>query len=68
MLKDDAQIEDVDKQITQIKKTKDGIILPKPKPIIVTKVKPPKKSKFYSEKDVVRAKRAIKLNGAVKVV
>ena len=32
-----------------------------PKPIVVTKIKPPKKSKFYSEKDVERAKNAIKL-------
>ena len=35
--------------------------MPLPKPIIVTKIKPLKKSKFYSEKDVIRAKKAIKL-------
>ena len=26
-----------------------GVLLPLPKPVIVTKIKPPKKSKFYSE-------------------
>ena len=29
--------------------------------MVVTKIKPPKKSKYYSEKDVIRAKKAIKL-------
>ncbi len=45
----------------QVSKKKIEIILPKTKPIIVTKIKPPKKSKYYSEKDVLRAKKAIKL-------
>ena len=29
--------------------------------IVVTKIKPPKKSKYYSQKDVIIAKKAIKL-------
>ena len=50
-------------QKTEPKITKKSIdtILPLPKPIVVTKIKPPKKSKFYSKKDVVKAKKAIKL-------
>ena len=48
-------------KVPKITKKKDGIILPLSKPIIVTKIKPPKKSKFYSEKDVIRAKKSIKL-------
>ena len=49
------------KETTKISKKKGDIILPLPKPIVVTKIKPPKKSKFYSEKDVIKAKKAIKL-------
>jgi hypothetical protein len=49
------------KEITKHKKKIDGLIIPLPKPIIVSKIKPPKKSKFYSKKDVVRAKKSIKL-------
>ena len=57
----EPKTEKIEKEKSEISKLKDGIILPLPKPIIVTKIKPPKKSKYYSEKDVVRAKKAIKL-------
>ena len=50
-----------DKEIIKVTKKAGDVILPLPKPIVVTKLKPPKKSKFYSEKDVIRAKRSIKL-------
>ena len=50
-----------DKEIIKVSKKAGDVILPLPKPIVVTKLKPPKKSKFYSEKDVIRAKRSIKL-------
>ena len=49
------------KEIAKIKKGNDGLILPLPKPVVVSKIKPPKKSKFYSKKDFARAKKAIKL-------
>ena len=49
------------KKLTTVKKKVNGVILPLPKPIVVSKVKPPKKSKFYSKKDVARAKKAISL-------
>ncbi len=51
---------EIKKQV-KIKKKIEGIIVPLPKPIVVSKIKPPKKSKFYSKKDVARAKKAIKL-------
>ena len=49
------------KKLSKSEKKIEGIILPQPKPIVVSKIKPPKKSKFYSKKDVVIAKKAIKL-------
>ena len=49
------------KELAKVEKKIEGIIIPLPKPIIVSKIKPPKKSKFYSKKDVARAKKAIKL-------
>ena len=49
------------KELAKVKKNIDGVILPLPKPIVVAKIKPPKKSKFYSKKDFARAKKAIKL-------
>jgi len=49
------------KELAKGNKKIEGVIIPLPKPIIVSKIKPPKKSKFYSKKDVVRAKKAIKL-------
>ncbi len=48
-------------ELDKVKSLVEGIIVPLPKPIVVTKIKPPKKSKFYSKKDVLRAKKAIKL-------
>ena len=59
--KEETKIIKNDEKKTKITKKTSDIIIPLPKPIVVTKVKPPKKSKFYSEKDVVKAKRAIKL-------
>ena len=53
--KEEEQIE------TEVAKKNNDLILPLPKPIVVTKIKPSKKSKFYSKKDVAKAKRAIKL-------
>ena len=61
LAKEEPLIKDIEKEKPKITKKRDGIILPLPKPIIVTKIKPPKKSKYYSKKDVVKAKRAIKL-------
>ena len=52
---------EIEAEKIKITKKNDGLLLPLPKPIIVTKIKPPKKSKYYSEKDVIRAKKAIKL-------
>ena len=57
--KEDATKEE--KKVTKVEKKVNGLILPLPKPIVVSKIKPPKKSKFYSKKDVARAKKAIKL-------
>lgn len=56
-----AKIEPEEKEISKIAEKIGDVIIPLPKPIVVTKIKPPKKSKFYSEKDVERAKNAIKL-------
>ena len=50
---------DVEVQKSEISKIADGIILPLPKPIIVKKIKPQKKSKFYSKKDVIKAKNQL---------
>ena len=50
-----------EKVIDKVETKVAGVLLPLPKPVIVTKIKPPKKSKYYSEKDVIRAKKAIKL-------
>ena len=58
---DELKTQEIVKEKSEITQKKDGVILPLPKPIIVKKIKPPKKSKFYSEKDVIRAKKAIKL-------
>ena len=58
---DELKNQEIVKEDSEITQKKDGVILPLPKPIIVTKIKPPKKSKFYSEKDVIKAKKAIKL-------
>ena len=49
------------KELTKDNKKINGVILPLPKPIVVSKIKPPKKSKYYSKKDLLRAKKAIKL-------
>ena len=49
------------KKLTKVNKKINGVILPLPKPIVVSKIRPPKKSKYYSKKDVIRAKKAIKL-------
>ena len=49
------------KELVKVDKKIEGILIPPPKPVVVSKIKPPKKSKFYSKKDVVRAKKAIKL-------
>ena len=49
------------KELVKINKKIEGVVIPPPKPIVVSKIKPPKKSKFYSKKDVARAKKAIKL-------
>ena len=59
--KKDLSENDEKKKLTTVKKKVNGVILPLPKPIVVSKVKPPKKSKFYSKKDVARAKKAISL-------
>ena len=56
-----AEIVPEEKEISKIAEKVGDVIIPLPKPIVVTKIKPPKKSKFYSEKDVERAKNAIKL-------
>ncbi len=48
-------------ELTKFNKKINGLILPLPKPIVVSKIKPPKKSKYYSKKDLLRAKKAIKL-------
>ncbi len=61
LAKEGYEDKDVDTKTSVISKKSDGIILPLPKPIIVKKIKPPKKSKFYSEKDVIKAKKSIKL-------
>ena len=58
---EEPKIDIVEKQKPVITKKYKDVILPLPKPIVVTKIKPPKKSKFYSEKDVIKAKKAIKL-------
>ena len=58
---EDPKIDTVEKQKPVITKKYKDVILPLRKPIVVTKIKPPKKSKFYSEKDVIKAKKAIKL-------
>ncbi len=52
---------DDENKLAKVKKKIEGVIIPLPKPIVVSKKKPPKKSKFYSIKDVARAKKAIKL-------
>mgnify|MGYP000161833867 CR=1 FL=1 len=59
---EEPKIDIVEKQKPIIAKKYKDVILPLPKPIVVTKIKPPKKSKFYSEKDVIKAKKAIKLS------
>ena len=46
-------------ELDKVKSLVEGIIVPLPKPIVVTKIKPPKKSKFYSKKDVLRAKKQL---------
>ena len=61
LAKEEAKIEPQEKEISKIAEKVGDVIIPLPKPIVVTKIKPPKKSKFYSEKDVERAKNAIKL-------
>ncbi len=61
LTKEGYEEKDIEKKTSEISKKKDGIILPLPKPIIVKKIKPQKKSKFYSKKDVIRAKKSIKL-------
>ena len=38
-----------DKEIIKVSKKAGDVIVPLPKPIVVTKLKPPKKSKFYSK-------------------
>ncbi len=58
---EENKIKGQDKQKSKIAKKQDGVIIPQQKPVIVTKIKPPKKSKYYSEKDVIKAKKAIKL-------
>ncbi len=60
LVKDEPELKKNEENVKVVKK-KGDIIVPLPKPIVVTKIKPPKKSKFYSEKDVIKAKRAIKL-------
>ncbi len=60
LAKEEPEIKKNEENVKIVKK-KGDIIVPLPKPIVVTKIKPPKKSKFYSEKDVIKAKRAIKL-------
>ncbi len=60
LAKDETKNKEIKQKQIITKKSQD-VILPLPKPVVVTKVKPPKKSKYYSEKDVIRAKRAIKL-------
>ena len=47
LAKEEPLIKDIEKEKPKITKKRDGIILPLPKPIIVTKIKPPKKSKYY---------------------
>ena len=61
LAQEEAKIEPEEKEISKIAEKVGDVIIPLPKPIVVTKIKPPKKSKFYSEKDVERAKNAIKL-------
>ena len=61
LAQEEAKIEPEEKEISKIAEKVGDVIIPMPKPIVVTKIKPPKKSKFYSEKDVERAKNAIKL-------
>ena len=61
LTKKNTKVEKTEKEEPKISKKKDGIILPLAKPIVVTKIKPPKKSKYYSQKDVIIAKKAIKL-------
>ena len=39
-------------ELDKVKSLVEGIIVPLPKPIVVTKIKPPKKSKFYSKKEI----------------
>jgi len=48
-------------ELAEVNKKIKDVIIPLPKPIVVSKIKPPKKSKFYSKKDFARAKKAIKL-------
>ena len=45
------------KELVKVNKKIEGVIIPLPKPVVVSKIKPPKKSKFYSKKDVVKAKK-----------
>ena len=61
LTKENNKTEKTEKKEPNITKKKEGIMLPLAKPIIVTKIKPPKKSKYYSQKDVAIAKKAIKL-------
>ena len=61
LAQEEDKIEPEEKEISKIAEKVGDVIIPLPKPIVVTKIKPPKKSKFYSEKDVERAKNAIKL-------
>ena len=61
LAKEAPKKKEVEKEKIEITKQTGNIILPLPKPIVVTKIKPPKKSKYYSEKDVKIAKKAIKL-------
>ena len=61
LAQEEDKIEPEEKEISKIAEKVGDVIIPLPKPIVVTKIKPPKKSKFYSEKDVARAKNAIKL-------
>ena len=61
LAQEEDKIEPEEKEISKIAEKVGDVIIPLRKPIVVTKTKPPKKSKFYSEKDVERAKNAIKL-------
>ena len=61
LVKTEPKTEKIEEEKSAIIKKTEGVIIPLPKPIIVTKIKPSKKSKYYSKKDVIKAKKAIKL-------